>query len=643
MISIHELQLHFGGRTIFDGVSVLIKKQDKIGLVGKNGAGKSTLLKLLNGMYTPDGGTINLPNDCTIGYLPQEMQHNESASIIEETQSANKKVKEIASKIEAINVQLTERTDYESESYLKLIEDLNEYNERFQFLDGFQQAEKAERILFGLGFRPEDLQRSMSEFSGGWKMRVELAKILLIEPDVLLLDEPTNHLDIESIQWLEDFLKRSASALILISHDRLFLDNITNRTLEVINAKLRDYPLPYTLYKAQREIEIAQQSEAAKNQQKYIEHTEQLINKFRAKKNKAAFAQSLIKKLDRMETIEVDDDSIAGLNIAFPPAPRSGKVVVKGEKLQKAYDRIIFEDAEFSINKGEKVALIGKNGLGKSTLVKMIVDQTNFDGELELGHNVNLGYFAQNETDMLDPDKTVFETIDDIAVGEIRKRVRTILGGFLFGGDDSDKKVKVLSGGEKTRLAFCKLLLEPYNFLVLDEPTNHLDIQSKEILKKALQQFDGTMLIVSHDRDFLEGLTDRIFEIKNRDVSIHHFQVSEFLERNRSKTIAEHEYQKKQQEVEKSKTSSNKESYETRKERERTLRKLKNRIRKAESEIETLEEKIAQLDQQIENLDYSNKEKTEQVLGEFQTTKAKLDDAYTAWEESSAALEKLGD
>ena len=492
MVSLSDLELYFGDRAIFDGVSVQVTKQDKIGLVGKNGAGKSTLLKLINGEYTPDKGAINKRKDAILGYLPQEMKHNEAATILQETQSANIEIKTLDKEIAQISSELAERTDYESSGYLKLIENLNDKNDRYQMIGGFLQAEKAEKILFGLGFKSEDLSRPMGEFSGGWKMRVELAKILLLEPDLLLLDEPTNHLDIESIQWLEDFLKKGNNSLMLISHDRLFLDNITNRTIEVVNGKIRDYPLPYTKYKVQREQEIAQQTDAAKNQEKYVQQTEQLINKFRAKKNKAAFAQSLIKKLDRLDKIEIESDEIAGLNILFPPAPRSGKIAIEAMNVTKAYSHNILTDTEFSMGRGDKVALIGKNGLGKSTLVKMIVGDTDFNGTVKLGHNVNLGYFAQDEADQLDTEKTVFETIDDIAVGDIRKRVRMILGGFLFSGEDADKKVKVLSGGEKTRLSLCKLLLEPYNLLVLDEPTNHLDIKSKEILKQALIKYDGT-------------------------------------------------------------------------------------------------------------------------------------------------------
>ncbi len=642
MISLSEIELYFGDRAVFDGVSAQIKKQDKIGLVGKNGAGKSTLLKLINGEYTPDGGTVNMPKGMVIGYLPQQMQHNEDASVIDETQSANKEITKLDQEIKDIGKQLEIRTDYESDSYLKLIEDLNEKNERFQYIGGFQQTENAEKILFGLGFQQEDLQRSLGEFSGGWKMRVELAKILLLDPDLLLLDEPTNHLDIESIQWLEEFLKRGNKALILISHDRLFLDNITNRTLEVVNGALRDYPLPYSKYKVQREIEILQQSEAARNQEKYVQQTEKLINKFRAKSSKAAFAQSLIKKLDKLERIDVESDEVAGLNISFPPAPRSGKVAINAKSVSKAYNHRILNNAEFSVGRGEKVALIGKNGLGKSTLVKMIVGETSYDGEIELGHNVNLGYFAQDEAESLDKEKTVFETIDDIAVGDVRKRVRTILGGFLFGGDDVDKKVKVLSGGEKTRLAFCKLLLEPYNLLILDEPTNHLDIQSKEILKQALQDYDGTLLIVSHDRDFLDGLTNRVFEIKNQQIAIHHFGVKEFLDYRKRDSIKEFENagNPKQNNTEK-KSSENKQNYLERKEKEKAERKLQNKISNLETEISDLEQLVKDLDQKILELDYGDKEKTEEVLGKYNKAKSRLDECYELWEKTSEKLESI--
>ncbi|MDG2331263.1 MAG: ABC-F family ATP-binding cassette domain-containing protein [Flavobacteriales bacterium] len=642
MVSLSDLELYFGDRAIFDGVSVQVTKQDKIGLVGKNGAGKSTLLKLINGEYTPDKGAINKRKDAILGYLPQEMKHNEAATILQETQSANIEIKTLDKEITQISAELAERTDYESSSYLKLIENLNDKNDRFQIIGGFLQAEKAEKILFGLGFKSEDLSRPMAEFSGGWKMRVELAKILLLEPDLLLLDEPTNHLDIESIQWLEDFLKKGNNALLLISHDRLFLDNITNRTIEVVNGKIRDYPLPYTKYKVQREQEIAQQTDAAKNQDKYVQQTEQLINKFRAKKNKAAFAQSLIKKLDRLDKIEIESDEIAGLNILFPPAPRSGKIAIDAVNVTKAYGHNILTDTDFSMGRGDKVALIGKNGLGKSTLVKMIVGDTDFRGTVKLGHNVNLGYFAQDEADQLDMDKTVFETIDDIAVGDIRKRVRMILGGFLFSGEDADKKVKVLSGGEKTRLSLCKLLLEPYNLLVLDEPTNHLDIKSKEILKQALIKYDGTLLIVSHDRDFLDGLTDRIYEIKNEQISVHHFGIKEFLNYRKKESIVDFEHNSNPIQKSKDKViSKNKKDYLEKKKDEKKERMLKNKISRLEVKIAELETKIKELDQQISGLDYSDKMLTEKVLGAYNLAKSELDKTYQDWENTSDEIDAI--
>ncbi|MBT4774390.1 MAG: ABC-F family ATP-binding cassette domain-containing protein [Crocinitomicaceae bacterium] len=642
MVSLSDLELYFGDRAIFDGVSVQVTKQDKIGLVGKNGAGKSTLLKLINGEYTPDKGAINKRKDAILGYLPQEMKHNEAATILQETQSANIEIKTLDKEITQISAELAERTDYESSSYLKLIENLNDKNDRFQIIGGFLQAEKAEKILFGLGFKSEDLSRPMAEFSGGWKMRVELAKILLLEPDLLLLDEPTNHLDIESIQWLEDFLKKGNNALLLISHDRLFLDNITNRTIEVVNGKIRDYPLPYTKYKVQREQEIAQQTDAAKNQDKYVQQTEQLINKFRAKKNKAAFAQSLIKKLDRLDKIEIESDEIAGLNILFPPAPRSGKIAIDAVNVTKAYGHNILTDTDFSMGRGDKVALIGKNGLGKSTLVKMIVGDTDFRGTVKLGHNVNLGYFAQDEADQLDMDKTVFETIDDIAVGDIRKRVRMILGGFLFSGEDADKKVKVLSGGEKTRLSLCKLLLEPYNLLVLDEPTNHLDIKSKEILKQALIKYDGTLLIVSHDRDFLDGLTDRIYEIKNEQISVHHFGIKEFLNYRKKESIVDFEHNSNPIQKSKDKViSQNKKDYLEKKKDEKKERMLKNKISRLEVKIAELETKIKELDQQISGLDYSDKVLTEKVLGAYNLAKSELDKTYQDWENTSDEIDAI--
>mgnify|MGYP000277095747 CR=1 FL=1 len=638
MLSVNNLSIFLGGKDLFDQVSFMIDKKDRIGLVGKNGAGKSTMLKTLIGLQEPTSGNVSKQKGTTIGYLPQEMKHNNDAKIIEEVEAANERINEIEDQIKHINEQLTTRTDYESDSYMQLIEDLNVLNEQFNLQGGYNLRENIEKFLTGLGFEKTDFERQMSEFSGGWKMRVELCKILLQQPDVLLLDEPTNHLDIESIQWLEEFLKNYHGAVVLISHDRAFLDYVTNRTIEINAGKIYDYKFSYTKYQTIREEELEQQKSAAKNQEKYIKETQQLIDKFRAKKNKAAFAQSLIKKLDKLDVIEVDEVDNSKLKFSFPPAPRSGKIVAKFDGVTKKFpEKTILEHADVMINTKDRIALIGKNGLGKSTLIKLIVgDEEYQEGTFELGHNVSVGYFAQDEAEQLDGDKTVFQTIDDLATGEIRSSVRSILGSFLFSGEDVDKKVKVLSGGEKTRLALCKLLLEPHNFLILDEPTNHLDIKSKNVLKDALQDFDGTLLVVSHDRDFLDGLTNRLFEIKNKRVAIHHEDVQTFLNRKKKETIASYENVAKQKEVAtEEKPTSGKEAYLEQKER----KKLENKVNKLEKEIAKLEEKIKVQDQVVASLDYSNEEEAQKVLDNYAKLKEQLNNKMEEWE---ANLEKLG-
>ena len=515
MLLLNNISLNFGGHDLYKNVSMQVKPKDKIGLTGKNGAGKSTLLKLILGAEKPSSGTISITKGFKLGYLPQELDHHSSSSIFNELVSANKEVVSINNRLDAINLELTSRTDYESTSYLAILDELSELNERLIQLDGDNLNKDAEMLLKGLGFNQNELDRPYNEFSGGWKMRVEIAKLLIQKPDVLLLDEPTNHLDIESIEWLEKYLKSYSGIILLISHDRQFLDNITNRTVEISKSKFYDYNCNYSTYLKQREEELLQQISAKKNQEKYVQHTQQLINKFRAKKNKASFAQSLIKKLEKLEDIEIDTLESGGMKFSFPEPIASGKVALTVKKLTKSYpEKEVLNNIDFSISRGDKISLVGKNGTGKSTLIKSIVKDVSFQGEVIQGHNINVGYFAQDETTKLDPNKTVFETIDDVAVGEIRKKIRQILGSFLFSGDDVEKKVKVLSGGEKTRLSLCKLLLEPYNFLILDEPTNHLDIISKEILKEALEGYTGTLIIVSHDRDFLDGLTEKVFYIK---------------------------------------------------------------------------------------------------------------------------------
>ena len=531
MLNLTNISVSFGGRDLYKNISFQINNKDKIGIVGKNGAGKSTLLKLITGDQQPTSGSIQKQNTLTVGYLPQELKVNSSNSILEELLTANHEVFDLNNRLDQINSDLTIRTDYESDSYMKLIDELTELNESLIHLDADNQQKDAELLLKGLGFYQNELNQAYNEFSGGWKMRVELAKLLIQKPKVVLLDEPTNHLDIESIQWLERYLVQYPGIILLISHDKTFLDNITNRTIELANGKAYDYKCNYSKYIILREEEIITQIAAKKNQEKMVKHTQELINKFRAKKNKAAFAQTLIKKLDKVEEIEIDQLESDRIKFQFPDPTHAGKEILKIKSLSKNYDqKIIFNDIDLSISNGDKIALIGKNGMGKSTFIKSIVKDIQYDGEIELGHQVMIGYFAQDESQKLDQELSVFETIDEVAVGEVRKKIRQILGSFLFSGDDVEKKVKVLSGGEKTRLSLCKLLLQPNNFLILDEPTNHLDMVSKEILKEALLDYKGTLLLVSHDRDFLDGLTEKVYFIKDQNVKTYHEKVSQFIE-----------------------------------------------------------------------------------------------------------------
>ena len=531
MLNLTNITVSFGGRDLYKNISFQINPKDKIGIVGKNGAGKSTMLKLIIGEQKPTSGSVNMTNSLTLGYLPQELNVSSNEEILNEVLKANKKLLQINSRLDEINKEITTRTDYESDAYMKLLTELSDLNEQLVHLDGDNQLKDAELLLKGLGFNQNELNKPYASFSGGWKMRVELAKLLIQKPGVVLLDEPTNHLDIESIQWLERYLKSYAGIILLISHDKQFLDNITNRTIELANGKLYDYKCNYSKYLKLREEEIITQIAAKKNQEKMVKHTQELINKFRAKKNKAAFAQTLIRKLDKLEDIEIDQLEKDRIQFQFPEPSHSGKETLKISSLEKSYgDKQIFKKVDLSIARGEKIALIGKNGMGKSTFIKSIVKDIDFSGSIQLGHQVMMGYFAQDEAHRLDPQKTVFETIDDVAIGDVRKQIRTILGSFLFTGEDIDKKVQVLSGGEKTRLSLCKLLLQPNNFLVLDEPTNHLDMASKEILKDALVSYSGTLLLVSHDRGFLDGLTDRVYFIKDKGIKVYHESVTQFIE-----------------------------------------------------------------------------------------------------------------
>ena len=586
-------------------------------------------------MYKPDEGSVSVAKGTKICYLPQEIISRSTAKIIEEVSNANEDLTKISDRLEEINNQLATRTDYESDSYMNMLDELAELNDAYNFQGGNEVGEAAETILKGLGFTTDELYKPMNEFSGGWQMRVELAKLLVQNPDVLLLDEPTNHLDIESIQWLEEYLVKYNGAIILISHDRSFLDNITNRTIEINSRKLYDYNCNYSTYQVRREEEMIIQEQAFKNQQKEIAQAERLIEKFRAKSTKASFAQSLIKKLDKMDRIELDQVDSSSIHLRFPEPSPSGKLVAELEEVGKSYGlKKIFEGIRFNISKGDKIALIGKNGMGKSTFIKMMVGDTDFDGKIKLGHNVHIGYFAQDETAKLDPKKTVFETIDEVAVGEVRKQVRTILGSFLFGGDDVDKKVSVLSGGEKTRLALCKLLLEPYNFLILDEPTNHLDIVSKEVLQEALVNYPGTLLVVSHDRTFLDGLSEQIYYIRNKNISIYYDKVDYFLKNlpKNSDTTRPMDKEAKPKEV-KPKSTEFKEEKRIKHE----LHQLNDALKKDERKIEKLESAIAELNSKVASGDFEGDE----IFKEIETKQSDLDMVMSSWSETSEKIDEL--
>lgn len=654
MLNLNQIGVHFGERTLFENISLAVGNKDRVGLVGRNGAGKSTLLKIIAGVQNPSEGNVATPKEYRIGYLPQEMEHDEEATVLEEAQSAFAIYQELEAEVARISAEIAERTDYESEAYSRLIDRLSEANDQLALMGTGAKEEQTQRVLQGLGFRPADMNRKMGEFSGGWKMRVELGKLLLVAPDLLLLDEPTNHLDIESIEWLEGFLKHYPGAMILISHDRTFLDNVTDRTVEITSFRVHDYKASYSKYMAWREEEAARQEQAAKQQQKDIAHTEELINKFRAKKNKAAFAQSLIKKLDKMERIEVDQFENAEMRFRFPPAPRAGKVVVEAKGLAKRFDDLeVFRDVDLMIARQDKVAIVGKNGAGKTTLTRILLGELDGDGEYGLGHNVDVGYYAQNQSDELDGDLTVFETIDNEAEGEVRKKVRALLGAFLFSGEDVGKKVKVLSGGEKARLALCKLLLHPYNLLVLDEPTNHLDMKAKDVLKQALMHYDGTLIVVSHDRDFLTELTELVYEVTPTGLRQYIGDIQQFLVEKRSDTIAAYEAGRGdgpggnpggKDTKGKAKAAAKTESKEQGKQAytdQKAIRKLKNRISKLEKQIADLEDQEKTLNEEMAALDPNDRMATVEKAYEFEKVQTALQEALNDWESTTNELETL--
>ncbi|MCL1938337.1 MAG: ABC-F family ATP-binding cassette domain-containing protein [Candidatus Azobacteroides sp.] len=603
MFSIENLTVSFGGFTLLDDIGFVVDKKDKIALIGKNGAGKSTLLKIFAGLYEPTQGKVSMPKGAKVGYLPQQMVLLDERTVREEATLAFSHIREMEAELEKRNRELAERDDYESESYHQLIDAITHLNERLAMEGSANIQAGVEKTLSGLGFSRSDFDRPTGEFSGGWRMRIELAKILLQKPDILLLDEPTNHLDIESIQWLENFLSTQANAVILVSHDRAFIDNITQRTIEISLGKIYDYRVHYSKYIELRKERREQQLRAYENQRKQIEDTEEFIERFRYKPTKAVQVQSRIKQLEKLERLEIEEEDNSALRLKFPPAPRSGSYPIVVENVSKSYgDHLIFQGAMFTVHRGDKVAFVGKNGEGKSTMVKCIMGQIPYEGKLQLGYNIRIGYFAQNQADVMDETLTVFQTIDQVATGDIRTKIRDILGAFLFGGEASDKKVAVLSGGERTRLAMIKLLLEPANLLILDEPTNHLDMRSKDILKEALKEFNGTVIVVSHDREFLDGLVDKVYEFGNQKIKEHLGGIYEFLGKKKMESLNELEIPgravQKNTTVEKGeKGKESSISYESRKEQQRQSKRLEKDIADCEKKIERIEAEIQKIEE----------------------------------------------
>ena len=611
---------------------MLINRGDKIGLTGKNGVGKSTLLKLFSREIVPSEGSVICEKNISIGYLTQDIEIEKNITVRGYIEKSNKEITNLIDRLTFVNSELVSRTDYESDHYNDLVHEITDINERLTILDAHLFAEKIEHVLKGLGFKTREFDNLIGSFSGGWQMRVELAKLLVNNPDVLLIDEPTNHLDIVSIQWLENYLKNFKGGLVLISHDRRFLDNVTNRTIEIANQRLYDYKCNYSKYLVLHAEELEHAMLAKKNQDREIKRTEDLINKYRAKANKAAFAQSLIKKLDKVERIEIDTIERKAFNLKFSLRNPSGKMVLDIKGMDKHYgDKIIFDNLEVVLGRGEKIALLGPNGVGKSTLIKAVTKEINYDGSLEFGHNVTIGYFAQDSAEKLNSEKTVFETIDDIAQGDKRKDIRSTLGAFLFSGEDVEKKVKVLSGGERTRLAICKLLFQDFNFLIMDEPTNHLDISSKEILKDALISYEGTMLLVSHDRDFLDGLSNKIWEIQDGKIRTHYFGVNEFLERINFDDMSSSIVTPIKKE--------NKVNLQLKKEDKFLVKKLENQVKKLERDIESIEKQLKEKTDELEATQFSDTKKYEQITGDFTLLQSKLNAVMKEWEEAILELE----
>lgn len=637
MISVNNVSVVFGGFYLLDSVSFLINKKDRIGLTGRNGAGKSTTLKMLAGLQAPSEGNISMSSEVKIGYLPQTKVYTDGFTVRKEAEKAFAELFALKDEVERLNNELAGREDYESPAYMKLLDKIHEKTELLSIRGEGNIDGEVEVVLKGLGFKPEDLERNCEEFSGGWRMRIELAKILLARPDIFLLDEPTNHLDIESISWLESFLQSYPGAVVLVSHDRAFLDNVTTRTIEISLGKVYDYKVPYSRFEELRKERMEQQMRAYQNQQKQIKDTEDFIERFRYKATKSVQVQSRIKQLEKIDRIEVEEEDAARITVRFQPAVRSGELVVNGRALTKAYgNHLVLKDVDLDIKRGEKVAFVGKNGEGKSTLVKMIMNEIPYEGELKIGHNVNIGYFAQNQADLLDSDMTVLETVDVVAEGDIRKKIRDILGAFLFSGEDVDKKVKVLSGGERTRLAMVRLLLEPYNLLILDEPTNHLDMRTKDILKDALRKFEGTVIVVSHDRDFLTGLADKVYEFANRNIKEYLGGVADFLEAKKIACFREYEQLHKPKSVAGTAVESqqtgkdSKLSFEERKQLNREIKKAEQRVEKAEQEIARLEDEIAVMEKQM-----ASGTVNDDLLKSYGECQKQLEETMEEWERAT--------
>ncbi len=643
MVSVQDITVSFGSFDLLSNISFLINDQDRIGLAGKNGAGKSTLLKIIAGLQSPNSGLVDMSKDVTIGYLPQQMKVDDTTTVFNETITAFSEIISLSEEIEFINSEIIRREDYESQEYLKLCDHLNAIEQRYRILGGSNYMAEAEQTLLGLGFERKDFNRLTNELSGGWRMRIELAKILLRKPSLFLLDEPTNHLDIESIQWLENFLSGYSGAVLLVSHDRAFLDNVTRRTIEISLGKVYDYKAPWSKYLVLREERREQQIAAFRNQQKMIEDTEKFIERFRYKATKSIQVQSKIKQLDKVERLEVDEEDKSSINLRFPPAPRSGTVVVESEGLSKNYGQLnVLNNIDFKISRGEKIAFVGRNGEGKTTFAKIIKGELDHTGILKIGHNVKIGYFAQNQDELLNEDKTVLMTIDEIAKGDIRTKIRDMLGAFLFRGDDVEKKVKVLSGGERSRLALVKLLLEPSNLLVLDEPTNHLDMRSKDILKQALIKFDGTLIVVSHDRDFLDGIVGKVYEFRNNRIKENIGGIYDFLRKKKIENLKDIEKKDKEkakvQAESQVNVSSNKQKYLEKKEFERNLRKLRKRLEECENSIEKIEAEILAVDKSFMEPGNSS-ESHDADYKKYQELKELLNEEMTKWTQYSEEIE----